>query len=119
METCRVARFQVRIRRGTGTIPQRIHYVCSDPDHSAYRSTRKLSGGVFLPCVRDHQQSSRGLGQLPHERRSGFQGKSEGNRTYPEIHFLQLYRLGGPSPKTTHTVGIHDISLYPTVDVEF
>ena len=119
METCRVARLQVRIRRGTGAIPQRIHHVCSDPDHSPDWPTRRLSGRLFLPCVRNHQQSSGGLGQLPHERRSGLSGKSEGDWTYPKIHFLQLYRLCGPSPTTAHIMGIYDVSLYHTTAVEF
>ena len=114
-----MARLQVRIRRGTGTIPQRVHHVHSDPDHGPDRPTRELSRRLIIPCVRDHQQSSGGLGQLPDERCSGLQGKSEGDWTYPKIHFLQLYRLCGPSPTTAHIMGIYDVSLYYTTAVEF
>src|SRR6267378_5375492 len=119
METRSLARLQVRICRRTGPLPQRIPHVRSEPDHIIDQFTRRLSWRLLLPCIRDHQQSSRGLGQLPHERRTSFQGKGKSDGTCTEVHFLQLNRLSGPPPETTHSVGIHDVSLYPTTAVEF
>ncbi len=93
METRSMARLQVRIRRRTRPIPERIPHVRSEPNHNIDQFAGRLSWRLLLPCIRDHQQSSSGLGQLPHERRSSFQGESQGDRTYPAIYFLQLYRL--------------------------
>ena len=118
METRSLARLQVRIRRRTGPIPQRIPHVRSDPNHTLDRYSRKLSRKLLLPCLRNHQQSRGSLGQLPHERRSGFQRESKGDRTYPEVRFLQLNRLSRPSPETPHIVGIHNLSFCSAAIVE-
>ena len=119
METGGVARLQVRICRRTGPISERIPHVRSEPNHSIDQFTRRLSWRLLISCIRYHQQSSSGLSELPHERRTSFQGESKSDWTYPEIRFLQLHRLSGPSPQTTHTLGIHHVSLDPTTSVEF
>ena len=93
METRGMARVQVRICRRTRPIPERISHVRSEPNHRIDQFTRRFFWRLLISCICDHQQSSRGLSQLPHERRTSLQRKSKGDGTRTEVHFLQLNRL--------------------------